>query len=377
MKNNSNIRSRFHASSLLLIALLIFTNISNADPSFKGQVIKWVVPFSAGGGADVIARFYAPLLRDNLPGKPNIEVINMPGAGSTKGANWFSSEAPIDGKVIFSTSGSTQFPFLLDDPRVKYNYNDWEVLLASSSGGVAYLPSDLGMLWNENLESALKVNYIFASQGPTRLDLVPLLAWNMLGMNVEPIFGIKGRADGRLMFEQGYVNIDYQTSSSFLSKVTPLVEKGQAIPIMTWGILDDDGNIIRDPNFPDIPTFREIYIRVHNKEPSGSAWEAWKAFFTAGFSAQKMVVINKNTSSEIIDSFTQAFEVIINQKNFSQISKNYLGVYPQSTGMRAIKFKERATQIDPVAISWVKNWLNNSYNLNPVSYTHLTLPTKA
>ena len=77
-----------------------------------------------------------------------------------------------------------------------------------------------------------------------------------------------------------------------------------------------------------------------------------------------MVVINKNTSSEIIDSFTQAFEVIINQKNFSQISKNYLGVYPQSTGMRAIKFKERATQIDPVAISWVKNWLNNSYNLN-------------
>ena len=99
MKNNSNIRFRFHASSLLLIALLIFSNISNADPSFKGQVIKWVVPFSEGGGADVIARFYAPLLRDNLPGKPNIEVINMPGAGSTKGANWFSSEAPIDGKV--------------------------------------------------------------------------------------------------------------------------------------------------------------------------------------------------------------------------------------------------------------------------------------
>ena len=62
-----------------------------------------------------------------------------------------------------------------------------------------------------------------------RLDLVPLLAWSMLGMNVDPIFGIKGRADGRLMFEQGYVNIDYQTSSSFLAKVTPLVEKGDAV----------------------------------------------------------------------------------------------------------------------------------------------------
>ena len=146
--------------------------------------------------------------------------------------------------------------------------------------------------------------------------------------------------------------------------MTPLVEKGQAIPIMTWGILDDNANIIRDPNFPDIPTFREVYIKVHNKEPSGSAWEAWKAFFIAGFSAQKMVVINKNTDQEIIDLFSKAFEVIINQENFSQISKNYLGVYPQSTGMKAKTFKERATQIDPVAISWVKSWLNDSYNLN-------------
>ncbi|MDC1016271.1 winged helix-turn-helix domain-containing protein, partial [Candidatus Thioglobus sp.] len=143
-----------------------------------------------------LARFYAPLLSENIPGTPNVDVINMPGAGSTKGANWFSSEAPIDGKTIFSTSGSTQFPFLLGDPRVKYNYNDWEVILASSTGGVAYLPSDLGELWESDLESALDVNFVFASQGPTRLDLVPLLAWNMLGMNVEPIFGIKGRADG-------------------------------------------------------------------------------------------------------------------------------------------------------------------------------------
>ena len=352
------------ANSFLFSILIAISYGSSAALNYQGETIKWVVPFSAGGGADVLARFYAPLLSENIPGTPNVDVINMPGAGSTKGANWFSSEAPIDGKTIFSTSGSTQFPFLLGDPRVKYNYNDWEVILASSTGGVAYLPSDLGELWESDLESALDVNFVFASQGPTRLDLVPLLAWNMLGMNVEPIFGIKGRADGRLMFEQGYVNIDYQTSSSFLAKVTPLVEKGQAIPIMTWGILDDNANIIRDPNFPDIPTFREVYIKVHNKEPSGSAWEAWKAFFIAGFSAQKMVVINKNTDQEIMDLFSKAFEVIINQENFSQISKNYLGFYPQSTVMKAKTFKERATQIDPVAISWVKSWLNDSYNLN-------------
>jgi len=351
-------------STLIVCILFACSHVSLAEVNLNGKSIKWVVPFSAGGGADVLARFYAPLLSQHLPGNPIVEVVNMPGAGSTKGANWFSAQAPKDGSVIFSTSGSTQFPFLLDDPRVKYDYKDWEVILASSTGGVAYLPKELGMLWKKDPELTLDESYVYASQGPTRLDLVPLLAWSMLGMNVEPIFGIKGRADGRLMFEQGYVNIDYQTSSSFLSKVTPLVEEGKAIPIMTWGILDDNGNIIRDPNFPDIPTFREVYIQVHDKEPSGSDWNAWKAFFIAGFSTQKMVVIDKKTDPEIINVFSEAFESIINEPSFVEISEKYIGIYPQSTGQKAIKFKEIATQIDPVAISWVKNWLNNSYSLN-------------
>jgi len=45
-------------------------------------------------------------------------------------------------------------------------------------------------------------------------------------MAVEPVFGIEGRGDGRLMFERSEANIDYQTSSSYLSGVSPLVEDG-------------------------------------------------------------------------------------------------------------------------------------------------------
>jgi hypothetical protein len=350
-------------SAIAFNALLIIPNSVFAEANFTGKTIKWVVPFSPGGGADVLARFYAPLLSQELPGKPNVEVFNMPGAGSTKGANWFSSQGPIDGSVIFSTSGSTQFPFLLDDPRVKYNYKDWEVILASSTGGVAYLPKELGDKWNIDPSSVLNTNFIFASQGATRLDLIPLLAWNMLGMEVEPIFGIKGRADGRLMFERGYVNIDYQTSSSFLSKVQPLVDKGEAVPIMTWGVLDELGSIVRDPNFPGIPTFREVYVKIHGKEPSGDDWNAWKAFFIAGFSAQKMVVMNKTTNPEIINVFSEAFKKIIDQEDFIEISENYLGVYHQSTGSEARRFKEIATQIDSKAIAWIKDWLKMSYDV--------------
>ncbi|MEM9242361.1 MAG: tricarboxylate transporter, partial [Pseudomonadota bacterium] len=214
-----------------------------AATDFSGQTIEWIIPFKEGGGSDKWSRFYAPLLSEALPGNPNVVVKNMPGAGSTKGANWFAKNAKPDGLTIFGTSGSTQFPYLLGDPRVKYEYKDWNIVLATATGGVAYLPPDIAEKWAADKTSILEEDFIYGSQGATRLDLVPLLAWEMLGMNVEPIFGIKGRGEGRLMFERGEVNIDYQTSSGFLGKVTPLVESGQAVPMMTWGALDEAGNI--------------------------------------------------------------------------------------------------------------------------------------
>ena len=32
---------------------------------------------------------------------------------------------------------------------------------------------------------------------------------------------------------------------------------------MTWGALDDSGNLVRDPTFPDLPHFAEVYEMVH------------------------------------------------------------------------------------------------------------------
>ncbi|MEM7426323.1 MAG: tricarboxylate transporter [Pseudomonadota bacterium] len=331
---------------------------------FAGKTIEWIIPFKEGGGSDKWSRFYAPLLSEALPGKPSVVVKNIPGAGSTKGANWFASRAKPNGLTILGTSGSTQFPFLLGDRRVKFDYADWHVVLATATGGVAYLPPDLADRWKKDPKDVIgNVDFIYGSQGATRLDLVPLLAWEMLGLKVEPVFGIKGRGAGRLMFERGEVNIDYQTSSGFLSKVTPLVEEGKAVPIMTWGALDGDGNIVRDPTFPDIPTFKEVYTSVKGAAPSGEAWDAWKAFFVAGFPAQKMVFLPKGTPQDIIDAYSAAFKAVIDRPDFAKISKKRLGVYPQSVGEAAKKKLVQGTVVNDKAKAWIKNWLKERYGV--------------
>ena len=293
--NNNMFSRRALICAAVSVGFLSATPLAaQAEADFAGKTVEWVIPFKEGGGSDKWARFYAPLLAEALPGQPTIVVKNVPGAGSTKGANFFAERAKPDGLTILGTSGSTQFPFLLGDPRVRYDYADWNIVLATATGGVAYLPKDLADRWAKDPMDVIEnVDFIYGSQGATRLDLVPLLAWEMLGMKVEPVFGIKGRGAGRLMFERGEANIDYQTSSSYLSGVVPLVEAGQAVPIMTWGALDESGAIVRDPTFPDIPTFKEVYAEIKGEEPSGEAWEAWKAFFVAGFPAQKMVFLPK------------------------------------------------------------------------------------
>ena len=105
------------------------------------------------------------------------------------------------------------------------------------TGGVVYPPPELGARFDGDMDDLKEEFFLYGSQGATTLDLVPLLAFKMLGMQVDPVFGISGRGDGRLMFERGEANIDYQTSSAYLANVQPLVDGGTAVPIFSMGLV--------------------------------------------------------------------------------------------------------------------------------------------
>ena len=79
----------------------------------SGKTVEWTIPFSETGGSAKWANFFAPLLSEHMAGNPNVVVKFMPGAGSTKGANWFQEQKHDDGTTMFGSSGSTQFPYLL------------------------------------------------------------------------------------------------------------------------------------------------------------------------------------------------------------------------------------------------------------------------
>ena len=368
MNHRTNIERRSFVAATASFALVAFGGLAlapNTAPAvdFEGKRIEWIIPFKEGGGSDTWARFYAPLLSANLPGGPVIAVKNIPGGGSTKGANQFQSRAKPSGRTILGTSGSTQFPYLLGDKRVRYEYKDWQIVLATATGGVFYVKPETGVQSAADIAKLRGQTLKYGSQGATSLDIIPLLAMDLLDIEVKAVFGMKGRGAGRLAFERGETNIDYQTSSSYLKKVVPLVEEGGAIPIMTWGALDDSGNLVRDPTFPDLPHFAEVYEMVHGKTPSGAAFDAWKAFFTAGFAAQKMIFLPGGTSAEIVEAWRDAAAKTVGAADFREKSELVLGIYPQATGEAAVTRMKLAVDVAPEAKEFVKNWLTEKYNV--------------
>lgn len=334
-----------------------------AEVSFGGDTIEFIIPFSPGGGSDTWARFNAPLLSKYLPGKPTVVVINEPGGGSTKGANLFAARAKPDGLTFLGTSGSTQFPYLLGDPRVRYEYKDWEIAWATPTGGVVYTTPKTGVSSFADIAKLKGQKLVYASQGATSLDLVPLLAFRLMGLDVQHVFGFKGRGDGRLAFERGEVNIDYQTSSAYLKNVQPLVDLGQAVPLFSWGVLDDAGNLMRDPTFPDLPHFAEAYETLTGAKPSGPDYDAYFAFFTAGFPAQKMAFLPKGTDPEIIAAYQSAVEAMKQDPDYLANKEAVLGTYVQVTGPAAQALFEKGTTISPELRTRVVEMLEKEYGV--------------
>jgi tripartite-type tricarboxylate transporter receptor subunit TctC len=68
--------------ALLSAALATFAGPAFAQTNFyAGKTITIEVGATAGGGYDVYARAIAPFLSAHIPGKPNVIVQTMPGAG--------------------------------------------------------------------------------------------------------------------------------------------------------------------------------------------------------------------------------------------------------------------------------------------------------
>lgn len=364
MKNLLSLLKNMVITAVVGASVGLVPHVNAQEVEFSGQTVEFWMPFAEGGGSDVWARFLAPYLSEYLPGQPSVIVRNIPGGGSITGTNEFAARARPDGLTIIGTSASTQIPYLLGDSRVRYDYNVLEPVFLSPAGAVVYISPKFGITDASELDQLGDTELVFGSLGVTSLDLVPLLAFEVLGLNVRHVFGMTGRGEGRLAFERGEATIDYQNSSAYLASVQSMVDAGEAVPLFSLGVLDSEGNVQRDPTFPDLPHFVEAYEMMHGELPTGIEFDAYMALFGLGLAAQKPALLPEGTPSEIVDAWRQAFVDVVNDPEFQANSKEVLGDYQQAVGDDVDKLYRIATNVAPETRDWVREYLSENYQVS-------------
>lgn len=355
-------RRRMLQGAAALGATALLPGGAQAQANFAGRTIEFVIPFAEAGGSDVWARFFAPFLAKHLPGQPNVIVRNIPGGGSITGANDWAQRARPDGSSLFGPSASTHLPYLLGDRRVRYDYTRWTPLIVSPTGGVVYVSSRTGITRGDQIAQLRGRELVFPSQGATGFDIVPILALHLLELNTRYVFGMRGRGDARLAVERGDANADHQTTPAYLTQVVPMVRAGAAVPLFSYGVPDAQGEIQRDPSFPDIPTFEEVYRTLHGRAPEGRGYEAYRACSVAAFAGQKPAVLLGDTPAPIIAAFRKAFEDAVKDPDLQARKDAVLGDYPQAVGAEAGSLYRTATTISPEAREWVRDFLATNHN---------------
>lgn len=338
-------------------------NEGSSDGTFyEGQSIELLVPYGTGGGTDTLARFVSPYLNEFVEGNPSIQTVNAPGAGGINGTNEFVQTREHNGLNALVTSGSTHMAYLLEESAIQFDFKEMKPVLGLPSGGVVYVNPQTGIESPKDIQDPNQ-DLVYAGISATGLDLVTLLAFEVLEMDVETVLGYDGRGPSRVAFESGESNIDYQTSTAYLNNVQPLIEEGSAKPLFALGHLDENGEVVRDPAFPDLPSLKEFYVEAYGEEPSGEAWEAFKALLGSSFGVQKVMWLHGDAPEDAVEALSTGFEEIAQNEEFIEEGEEVLGGYTPIVGDQLDQLASNMFETDEEIINWLKEFLKQDYDI--------------
>jgi len=300
---------------------------STTDGDYAGETVEFLIPLAEGGGTDTWARYIGQELTRAVPGRPGFAPTNDEGGEGITGTNHFMAAAKPDGTEVLVSTASTVVPYLLELPTVRYDFTRLQPVLANGTGAVVYARTAAGV---QNARDAIEADkpLTFGGIAATSLDLTTLLAFDLLGLEVDAVFGFEGRGPVNLALQRGEVDIDYQTTSTYDSAVRPLVEDQTAVPLFSLGQVEESGEIVRDPNFADIPTVVEVYQDVYGEAPAADDLEAYTSILALTYTFQKALWVPPDTPAEASELLRSTAETLGADPAFQKAAAEVLGGYP-------------------------------------------------
>jgi tripartite-type tricarboxylate transporter receptor subunit TctC len=231
-------------AALLTPAALLALPLPARAQSFPSKQIQLVVPYSAGGGTDVVARQFAAAA--GRIANVQIQVVPMPGGGGTRGSKHV-AEATADGyTLLFGTLGSNITAPLLND--VGYRPDSFEpIAIVSAPSFIFATKPDFQVRTLQELIALSKrqrLTYGSSGAGGSAHVAMELFA-KKAGAEFRHV-PFNGSSEAVVAVMGGHVSLALPSTGSALQQI-------RAGQIRGIAITSDE----RTPQAPDIPTVKE------------------------------------------------------------------------------------------------------------------------
>jgi tripartite-type tricarboxylate transporter receptor subunit TctC len=190
--------------AMIVMSPLSCPGPSNAQPNFyANKTITLVVGASVGGGYDVYARAFAPFLSAHIPGKPNVIVKNMPGAGGLASVLHLDAGAPKDGTVITTFNSGVLTNAFANPEQFKVDLRGLSWLGSlNRSFRFCYFWRGRGFSTWADLNSGREATLGSIGVNSGAYNDIALLR-HLLKANVRAVSGYPGRSEVHLAIERG------------------------------------------------------------------------------------------------------------------------------------------------------------------------------
>ncbi|QJT08791.1 Bug family tripartite tricarboxylate transporter substrate binding protein [Oceanidesulfovibrio marinus] len=272
---------------VFLLAASVLMLCSPAMADYPERTVTLIVPFSAGGGTDSVARVFAPLLADALDA--NVIVKNVDGASGTLGTAEAAKAKPDGYTLGFIPIGPmTCQPNLRNLP---YSIDSFDAIANVTLSPVLFYTAKSAK-WNSMQEviADLKANpgkYLYGSSGPGGMPHVALAAtMEALGVDVKHMPD-KGTGPAMKSLASGVIQ--------FYADTPPIL---QQYDVKALAAFTEE----RIPSLPDVPTMKELGYDLQ--------FSVWRGIFAP-----------KGTSPEIIEKVAAASKKAVESPKFQEMAK--------------------------------------------------------
>ena len=243
---------------VLLLAGFLFMSFAGqaaAKDFYEGKTIRILVCCTPGGFYDRWSRLFARYMGKYIPGKPEIIVQNMPGAGGLIATNYTYKVAKQDGTAIVAPLGSQYLDQVAGRKEVLFDFGKFQWLGTQEvSHSVLFCRRDSKF---QSVEDLIKNKKEPAKLGNTGTSgssyFIGKVLEKAVGANFNFVMGYQGGSEIDLAVERGEVTCRGMTIPPHFGRE----------PYLTWHKTNFITQLIqtgseRDSRMKDVPTLTEV-----------------------------------------------------------------------------------------------------------------------